>query len=50
MGFFDSFFGGLFDFDGNGTTDLGEELLGFAILEEIDAENEDEDFDLEDDF
>lgn len=51
MGFFDDddIFGGLFDFDNSGDTDVGEELLGLSMAGEIldeefsDDEDEDED-------
>ena len=35
---FDDLFGGLFDFDGDGTTDIGEEAIGFAIMNDAMAE------------
>ncbi len=34
MGFFDNPFGGLFDFNGDGHTDMFEAGLGFAIMQE----------------
>lgn len=41
---FDDIFGGLFDFNGDGETDLAEEVLGFAMLDElIDDEADDSD-------
>ena len=39
-------FGGLFDFNGDGKTDLGEEFLAFKMFEEVtkdDEEDEDDD-------
>ena len=43
---FDDLFGGLFDFDGDGTTDIGEEAVGYANLEHMmeDEESSDDDF------
>ena len=32
---FDDLFGGLFDFNGDGHTDFGEEMLGLAIIDDI---------------
>ncbi len=37
----DDFFGGMFDFNGDGQTDWIEQAAGFAILDEMDRENED---------
>lgn len=31
----DDLFGSLFDFNGDGTTDISEEAVGYAILEDI---------------
>lgn len=44
MGLFDDLFGGFFDLDGDGHTDLGEEFMAFQLFEEM--ENVD---DLDDD-
>ena len=35
----DDFLGGIFDFNGDGKTDLGEEFLAFKIFEEVTKEN-----------
>lgn len=44
----DNFLGGYFDFDGDGTTSFDEEMMGLAILENIDSslDDSDEDSDL----
>lgn len=47
MGFFDDIFGGLFDFDGNGTTSPDEEFLGYMMMEDCLKEDGD-DGDVED--
>lgn len=47
MGLFDSLFGNLFDFNGDGKTTLDEEFLAFNIFEEA---TKDDDFDDFDDF
>lgn len=45
----DDFFGGMFDFNGDGKTDLGEEFLAYQIFEEVmkeetnDTESDDDD-------
>ena len=39
----DDLFGGLFDFDGDGDTDLAEMILGLHILDELQKEEEKED-------
>ena len=44
-------FGDLFDFDGDGTTDVFEEALGFAMLDDMlreEEEADDEGFDDDD--
>ncbi len=41
----DNFLGGYFDFDGDGTTSLDEEIMGLAILENIDSSLDDSDED-----
>ena len=45
MGIFDNLFGGLFDFNGDGETDMLEGMIGLHILDEIDREEEEEDDD-----
>lgn len=40
MDFFDNPFGGLFDFNRDGHTDMFEAGLGFAIMQDIMAEND----------
>lgn len=41
---FDDVFGGLFDFNGDGETDFAEEMLGFAMLDELaDGESDESD-------
>ena len=45
----DNFMGGLFDLNGDGVTDLGEEAVGLAILDDISTEEEDELYEDEDD-
>ena len=40
---FDDIFGGMFDFNGDGHTDFAEEVLGFAIMEDMMGEDESED-------
>lgn len=37
----DDFFRGMFDFNGDGQTDWIEQAAGFAILDELDKEDED---------
>ena len=50
MGIFgDDFMGGLFDLNNDGVTDFGEEAVGFAILDDISTEEEDELFEDDDD-
>lgn len=44
----DNFLGGYFDFNDDGTTSLNEEIMGLAILENIDSSLDDSDED--DDF
>lgn len=41
----DDFFGGMFDFNGDGQTDAAEEALGYMILDEMSREDEDADED-----
>ena len=48
MGFFDDMFGGLFDFDGDGETDMLEGMIGLHILDEMDKEDDDEEEDDDD--
>lgn len=45
MGFFDDLFGGFFDFNNDGKTSWDEELLGMAILQDIDSASDDRDSD-----
>lgn len=42
MGFFDDVFGNAFDFNGDGHTDISEELLAFMLFEEIEKEDADD--------
>lgn len=52
----DDFFGGLFDFNGDGKTTWGEKFLAYKIFEETtkeecdDIDNDDNDYEIEDDF
>lgn len=39
----DDFFGGMFDFNGDGQTDTVEAALGYQILDEISREDENTD-------
>ena len=41
----DDFFGGMFDFDGDGQTDDIEAAVGFMVLDELCREDEDADED-----
>ena len=42
-----SLFGNLFDFNGDGTTDFIEEMMGLEILSELEEDDEDdEDFEV----
>ncbi len=55
MGLFDGFFGGLFDFDGDGATSDTEGFLGLAMLEGVfsdcdETEDMDDMLDEDDDF
>lgn len=38
----DDFFGGMFDFNGDGQTDAVEAALGYQILDEMDRENDED--------
>ena len=55
MGLFDDMFGGLFDFNGDGETDLMESMIGYHIMEEMDdrvfkdVDDDEDDYD-EDDY
>lgn len=40
---FDDIFGEIFDFNGDGHTDIAEESLGFSIMEDMMDEDESED-------
>lgn len=43
---FDYVFGGMFDFNGDGHTDVAEEALGFAVMEDMMSEEDSaDDFD-----
>ena len=42
MGFFDDLFGGLFDFNGDGETDMLEGMMGLHILDEMTKEEDEE--------
>ena len=44
----DSFFGGLFDFNGDGETDIGEEFTAYQILKECFKKEDTEDDDKDD--
>ena len=45
---FDDLFGGMFDFNDDDHTDFAEEAVGFAIMEDIMSDEEnDNDYDLE---
>lgn len=47
---FDDIFGGIFDFNGDGHTDFAEEVVGFAIMEDMISEEDSEDeFDINSD-
>ena len=44
MGLFDSLFGDLFDFNGDGVTDFGEAYIGYSIKsDEYEKEDDDDD-------
>ena len=49
MGFFDDFFGGMFDMNGDGKTDWAEEAMGIMIMDEYFKQEEKNDTD-DDDF
>lgn len=38
----DDFFGGMFDFNGDGRTDAVEAALGYQILDEMDREDDED--------
>ena len=38
----DDFFGGMFDFNGDGQTDAVEAVLGYQILDEMDREDDED--------
>ena len=44
--FFDNPFGGMFDFNGDGKEDLGEQWLGYKVLEDITKEEKEKDIDI----
>ncbi len=39
MGLFDDLFGGFFDLNKDGHTDVGEEFMGYMFLSELEEEN-----------
>ena len=41
----DDIFGGMFDFNGDGHTDMAEELTGLMIFNELEKEDSKDDFD-----
>ena len=41
----DPFFGGMFDFNQDGKTDLGERTLGFLIMDQLSRDDEDDEDD-----
>ena len=43
-GFWDNPFGGMFDFNGDGKEDFGEQFIGYKIFEECTKEDDDDDF------
>ena len=47
---FDDIFGGMFDFNGDGHTDVAEEAVGVAIMEDMMSEEDSkDDFDIDSD-
>jgi hypothetical protein len=46
----DNFFGGMFDFDGDGHTDAMEEATGLAVIHELTKDEEQDDSDYDDDY
>ena len=38
MGILDSLFGGFFDLNGDGHTDIGEEFMAFQLFDEMDKD------------
>ena len=47
---FDELFGGFFDFNGDGHTDFAEELMGYAIIDDMmNDEDSSDDFDSDSD-
>lgn len=42
---FDDLFGGMFDFNGDGHTDMAEELTGLMMFNELEKENSEDDLD-----
>ena len=45
----DDFFGGLFDFNGDGRTDLSEQFLAFMMMQEtLEDDDSDDPFDYDD--
>ena len=47
---FDELFGGMFDFNRDGTTDTVEEITGFAVLDDLLSDGSDSDTDFDFDF
>ena len=51
MGLFDnSLFGDMFDLNGDGKTDLGEEFMAYKMYEEVTREDDDDDDLFKDDY
>ncbi len=46
MGFFDNIFGGMFDFNKDGKTSIGESFIGYNIMNEVMKDDDDSDADL----
>lgn len=46
----DNFFGGMFDFDGDGHTDPMEEAMGLAVIHELTKDDEQDNSDYDDDY
>ena len=50
---FDDLFGGMFDFNGDGNTDFAEEMIGYAIIDDMmkdEDSSDDSDFDSDDEW
>jgi hypothetical protein len=50
MGFFDDLFGGFFDFNGDGKTDVGEQFIALNMMGAFDDDEDDTDSAFDDDF